>query len=86
VAAPATEPEPPSRFQVRRAEHGPRSGDELNRIVEGGNFGWPLLTEGTEYSGQPIDPPAELPGDLVEALYLVTDADPGQILRLSPAQ
>jgi len=30
-------------------EHGPRGGDELNRIVEGANYGWPLVTYGTEY-------------------------------------
>ena len=149
----------PETGELWVAEHGPRGGDELNKIVASGNFGWPLLTDGTEYSGRPIDPPAELPDDLVEAertwvpspapsglafytgdlfpdwqgdafmgalagtdliridlegeevvgdeflfgdgfphrirdvvqgphgaLYLVTDADRGQILRLSPAQ
>lgn len=30
-------------------EHGPRGGDELNRIVRGGNYGWPFATYGTEY-------------------------------------
>lgn len=57
----------PDSGQLWVAEHGPRGGDELNMIVEGGNFGWPLLTEGTEYSGQSIDPPADLPEDLVGA-------------------
>lgn len=57
----------PDSGELWVAEHGPRGGDELNKIVEGGNFGWPLLTEGTEYSGDPIDPPAELPAELVEA-------------------
>ncbi|WP_404405328.1 PQQ-dependent sugar dehydrogenase [Pelagibacterium halotolerans] len=49
-------------------EHGPRGGDELNRIQEGGNYGWPLVTEGTEYSGAPINPPADLPPGLVEPI------------------
>ncbi|WP_127145686.1 PQQ-dependent sugar dehydrogenase [Pelagibacterium montanilacus] len=57
----------PETGELWVAEHGPRGGDELNRIQEGGNFGWPLLTDGTEYSGDPIDPPEELPEDLVEA-------------------
>ena len=57
----------PDTGQLWVAEHGPRGGDELNKVVEGGNFGWPLLTEGTEYSGDPINPPSDLPGDLVEA-------------------
>lgn len=29
-------------------EHGPRGGDELNLIHEGNNYGWPLVTYGTE--------------------------------------
>jgi len=34
-------------------EHGPRGGDELNRQRDGANFGWPLQTFGTQYSGLP---------------------------------
>lgn len=30
-------------------EHGPRGGDELNRLVEGANYGWPIATYGTAY-------------------------------------
>lgn len=57
----------PDTGQLWVAEHGPRGGDELNKVVEGGNFGWPLLTEGTEYTGDPINPPEELPEELVPA-------------------
>ncbi|WP_414693039.1 PQQ-dependent sugar dehydrogenase [Pelagibacterium sp.] len=57
----------PQTGQLYVSEHGPRGGDELNKIVPGGNYGWPLLTEGTEYSGAPINPPAALPDDLVAA-------------------
>ena len=31
-------------------EHGPRGGDELNKIVEGRNYGWPKVSYGTKYS------------------------------------
>ena len=31
-------------------EHGPRGGDELNLVEDGGNYGWPLETFGTLYS------------------------------------
>lgn len=36
------------------AEMGPRGGDELNRIKPGGNYGWPVISYGIEYSGAPI--------------------------------
>ncbi len=35
-------------------EHGPRGGDELNRPEAGVNYGWPEVTYGIEYSGNPI--------------------------------
>jgi len=31
-------------------EHGPRGGDELNKIIEGRNYGWPKVSYGTKYS------------------------------------
>jgi cytochrome c2 len=30
-------------------EHGPQGGDKLNLIVRGANYGWPLVTYGTDY-------------------------------------
>ena len=35
-------------------EHGPQGGDELNIIERGKNYGWPLATNGINYSGDPI--------------------------------
>ncbi|CAN5686998.1 PQQ-dependent sugar dehydrogenase [soil metagenome] len=35
-------------------EHGPRGGDEVNRIEKGKNYGWPVVTYGIEYSGDTI--------------------------------
>jgi glucose/arabinose dehydrogenase len=35
-------------------EHGPKGGDEINLIVKGKNYGWPVITFGREYSGGPV--------------------------------
>lgn len=35
--------------RILETEHGPRGGDELNLIVEGHNYGWPVVTFGTQY-------------------------------------
>ena len=35
-------------------EHGPKGGDELNRPEPGLNYGWPVISYGKRYSGQPI--------------------------------
>ena len=34
-------------------EHGPQGGDELNQVVAGGNYGWPLVSYGCHY-GEPV--------------------------------
>jgi glucose/arabinose dehydrogenase len=34
---------------------GPRGGDELNRLLPGRNYGWPLFTNGVNYDGRPVD-------------------------------
>ncbi len=34
-----------------QGEHGPKGGDEINRIQAGANYGWPTITYGIEYSG-----------------------------------
>lgn len=44
-----------SQGRLWTAEMGPRGGDELNLIGRGKNFGWPLVSFGEEYSGQPIE-------------------------------
>ncbi len=35
-------------------EHGRRGGDELNRIVEGADYGWPVTSLGTRYNRLPL--------------------------------
>ena len=33
-------------------EHGPKGGDELNRVIAGTNYGWPVISYGKEYWSQ----------------------------------
>lgn len=35
-------------------EHGPKGGDEINVILAGKNYGWPVISYGENYSGEPI--------------------------------
>lgn len=35
-----------------QSEHGPRGGDEINRVNAGANYGWPVITYGIDYNGQ----------------------------------
>jgi len=37
--------------QLWSIEHGPRGGDELNLILAGKNYGWPVISYGKEYWG-----------------------------------
>lgn len=43
-----------SAGQLWDLEHGPKGGDELNRVVAGRNYGWPVVSDGDNYSGTPI--------------------------------
>ena len=43
-----------ARKELWSDEHGPQGGDELNLILPGHDYGWPVITYGTDYSGRPI--------------------------------
>ncbi len=71
-------------------EHGLRGGDELNLVREDTNYGWPIETLGTLYSGLPVpgvpdygrhtsfEPPiyAWLPSAAVSSLMVIDGFDP----------
>ena len=40
--------------QLWDLEHGPRGGDEINKVEPGKNYGWPVVSNGDDYSGTPI--------------------------------
>lgn len=44
----------PSTGEIWTVEHGPRGGDELNQPEPGRNYGWPLVSYGEGYLGNPI--------------------------------
>lgn len=44
----------PITNELWQSEHGPRGGDEINRVEGGKNYGWPVITYGIEYSGGKI--------------------------------
>lgn len=44
----------PQTGELWQSEHGPRGGDEINRVQGGANYGWPTITYGIEYSGAVI--------------------------------
>ncbi|MGB0376262.1 MAG: PQQ-dependent sugar dehydrogenase [Flavobacteriaceae bacterium] len=52
----------PQTGEIWVNEHGPRGGDEINRIAAGKNYGWPIITYGINYSGTPISMKTEQEG------------------------
>jgi glucose/arabinose dehydrogenase len=44
----------PVTGELWQSEHGPRGGDEINRVLAGTNYGWPVITYGIEYSGETV--------------------------------
>ena len=44
----------PQTRRIWTTEHGPMGGDELNIPQAGRNYGWPVVTHGLDYSGQPV--------------------------------
>lgn len=49
-------------------EQGPKGGDELNLITSGGNYGWPLVTFGTNYDDTIISNLTSAPG-LIDSVH-----------------
>lgn len=65
-----------ARGRLWAHEMGPRGGDELNRIVGGGNYGWPAVSEGRHYSGRGIPPHAAEPRVTAPAAFWVPSVSP----------
>lgn len=61
-------------------EHGARGGDEINIIVPGSNFGWPLVTWGVDYSGAQISPYTKTANTVQPLLYWTPSIAPSSLM------
>lgn len=59
----------PVTGEIWQSEHGPRGGDELNRLQGGRNYGWPTITYGIEYSGAAIGSAIQQQNGLEQPTY-----------------
>ena len=64
-------------------EMGPRGGDELNLILPGKNYGWPLVSQGKNYDGVPIPPHSSRPDFIPPKLYWVPSVSPTSLIFYS---
>jgi glucose/arabinose dehydrogenase len=64
-------------------EMGPRGGDELNLILAGRNYGWPIVSEGENYDGVPIAKPSTQPRFEPSKLWWVPSISPTSLLIYS---
>jgi glucose/arabinose dehydrogenase len=66
--------------QLWELEHGPRGGDELNLILPGKNYGWPLVSYGINYNGVPVPKPDTRPDLQKPVIYWVPVIAPGNMM------
>jgi glucose/arabinose dehydrogenase len=57
-------------------EHGPRGGDEVNLLLPGRNYGWPVITYGINYDGSIITNERARPGMEQPLVYWVPSIGP----------
>lgn len=72
--------------RLLESEHGPQGGDEINVIREGGNYGWPYRSYGTEY-GSVVEYRGSLPpeprADYLPPVYaFVPSVAPTQLMQV----
>lgn len=61
-------------------EMGPRHGDELNVIKSGKNYGWPIVSNGDNYSGVPIPDHATRPDFEAPKVFWVPAISPSDLM------
>ncbi len=65
------------------SEMGPEGGDELNLIEAGSNYGWPEVSNGSDYGGGEIPDHAEGDGYAAPAAWWTPSISPGSLLIYS---
>jgi glucose/arabinose dehydrogenase len=72
----------PQTRELWSTEMGLRGGDELNRLVPGGNYGWPVFTTGINYDGRPVDGAKKLGIELAaeDTIFPVVDWTPARAI------
>jgi glucose/arabinose dehydrogenase len=66
--------------QLWNIEMGPSGGDELNRIVRAGNYGYPVVSNGEHYSGHEIPNHDTRPEFLAPAVWWTPVISPGHLM------
>ena len=69
--------------QLWDLEHGPRGGDEINKVERGANYGWPVRSNGDDYSGAPIPDHTADDGFSKPAIYWTPVIAPGDFVFYS---
>ena len=59
----------PQTGELWEAEFGPKGGDEINIIKPGKNYGWPIITYGTEYSGRKVGDGIQQKAGMEQPIY-----------------
>ena len=66
----------PATGEIWTHEHGPKGGDEVNRIEKGKNYGWPVISYGVNYSGTKFTDITEKEGMEQPVIYWVPSIAP----------
>jgi glucose/arabinose dehydrogenase len=66
--------------QLWDIEMGPAGGDEINRVVKGENYGWPLVSNGSNYNGDDIPDHVTRPEFKAPAIYWAPSISPGGMI------
>jgi glucose/arabinose dehydrogenase len=69
----------PQTGAIWEHEHGPLGGDEVNILLPGRNYGWPLVTFGIDYSGEKVSNETTRPDLESPFIYFVPSIAPSGI-------